>query len=52
MLAQWQVKDPGFFLLGGGGEGLPKVRVAGYTEKYAYTLDPTKSEWADYAVQA
>ena len=22
------------------------------TPKHAYTLDPTKSEWADYAVQA
>ena len=28
---------------------LPKVQVAG-TPKHAYTLDPTKSEWADYAV--
>ena len=28
---------------------LPKVQMAGYTSKHAYTLDPTKSEWADYA---
>ena len=32
---------------------LQKAQVAGYTPKDAYTLDPTKSEWADYeAVQA
>ena len=31
---------------------LPKVQVAGYICTYAYTLDPTKSVWADYAVQA
>ena len=31
---------------------LPKVQVIG-SPKHAYTLDPTKSEWADYAgVQA
>ena len=27
---------------------LPKVQVVG-TPKHAYTLDPTKSVWADYA---
>ena len=27
---------------------LPKVQVAGYMQ-HVYTLDPTKSEWADYA---
>ena len=33
---------------------LPKVQVAARLHlKHAYTLDPTKSEWADYvAVQA
>ena len=31
---------------------LPKVQVA-VTPKHAYTFDPMKSEWADYAaVQA
>ena len=29
---------------------LPKMQVAGYT-KLACTLDPTKSEWADYAIR-
>ena len=43
VLTQWHIKDPVI---------LPEMQVAG-TPKYAYNLDPTKSEWADYdAVQA
>ena len=42
MLLQWHVKDPGH-----------SAQSAGYTPKHAYTLEQTKSEWADYAaVQA
>ena len=29
---------------------LPKMQVVGYIKTHVYTLDPTKSEWADYAV--
>ena len=42
MLPQWHGKDPGHSAI--------RWQV---TPKHAYTLDPTKSEWADYAaVQA
>ena len=40
MLPQWHVKDPGHSAKSAG------VQV---TSKHAYTLDPMKSEWADYA---
>ena len=44
MLPQWHVKDPGHSVKSAGGR---------FTHKHAYILDPTKSEWADYAaVQA
>ena len=40
VLPQWHVKDPG--------HSAKKCRWQ-VTPKHAYTLDPTKSEWADYA---
>ena len=40
VLLQWHVKDPGHSA---------KSAVWQVTPKHAYTLDPTKSEWADYA---
>ena len=40
VLPQWHVKDPGL--------SAKKCRWQ-VTPKYAYTLDPTKSEWADCA---
>ena len=44
MLPQWHVKDPAHSAKSAGG----RLHL-----KHAYTLDPTKSEWADYAaVQA
>ena len=44
MLWQWHVKDPGHFAKN------PDWQV---TPKHLYTIDPTKSECADYAaVQA
>ena len=43
MLQQWHLKDPQVIL--------PKVQVAGYTY-IPIQHDPTKLEWADYAVQA
>ena len=44
MLPQWHVKDPGHSAKRAGG----RLHL-----KHTYTLDPTKSEWADYAaVQA
>ena len=45
VLLQWHVKDPGHSARSSDG------RL--HTLKQAYTFDPTKSEWADYAaVQA
>ena len=41
-MPQWHLKDSVI---------LPKVQVA-VTPKHVYILDPKKSEWADYAVQA
>ena len=44
MLTQWYVKDP---------RSLCEKYRWKVTPKYAHTLDPTKSEWTDYAaVQA
>ena len=44
VLQQWQVKDPGHSAKSAGG----RLHL-----KHAYTFDPTRSEWADYAaVQA
>ena len=44
MLQQWHVQDPGHSAKSAGGR---------LHQKYAYILDPTKLEWADYAaVQA
>ena len=43
VLPQWHVKDPGHSVKSADGKVTPK---------HAYTLDPMKSEWADYAVQA
>ena len=44
VLPQWHVKDPGHSA---------KSAWRQVTPRHAYTLDPTKSEWADYAaVQA
>ena len=40
MLPQWRVKDPGHSAKSAGG----RLHL-----KDAYTLDPTKSEWAGYA---
>ena len=40
MLPQWHVKDRGHSAESAGGKVTPK---------HAYTLDPTKSEWADNA---
>ena len=42
VLPQWYVKDPG---------NCRKCRWQ-VTAKHAYNLDPTKLEWADFAVQA
>ena len=40
MLPQWHVKDPGHSSKSVGGQA---------ALQHAYALDPTKSEWADYA---
>ena len=40
VLLQWHVKDPGDSATSAGGRLEPK---------HSYTLDPRKSEWADYA---
>ena len=44
VLPQWHVQDPGHFFF--------QKRRWQVTSEHAYTLDPTKSEWTDYAVQA
>ena len=44
MFAQWHVKDPGHSAKSAGGT------LHLNTPEHAYTLDPSKSEWADYAV--
>ena len=41
MLPQWHVKDPG--------HSAKRQCRWQVTPKHAYTLDPWKSEWADYA---